>query len=69
MSKRIQACRFVFTINDFTYEEEQAVMNLSNYPGIVYAIAEEEHLEEGTPHIQGYIHFVYKKIEKISKIY
>lgn len=64
MSKRIQACRFVFTINDFTYEEEQAVINLSNQPGIAYAIAEEEHLEEGTPHIQGYVHFNYKKDRK-----
>lgn len=61
---RVQAVRFVFTINNFTQEEEELVMNLPNITGIKYCIAEEEHLEEGTPHIQGYIHFERKRDRK-----
>lgn len=55
MSKCERAMRWVFTINNFTYEEEELVRQLEFNDNINTVIAEEEHLEEGTPHIQGYI--------------
>ena len=55
MMKRVRARRWVFTINNFTYEEEEAVRNLEINEDVEAVIAEEEHLEEGTPHIQGYL--------------
>ena len=58
MSKNTRARRWVFTINNFTYEEEEAVRALELNEKITTVVAEEEHLDdpEQTPHIQGYIH-------------
>lgn len=58
-----QVVRCCFTINNFTQEEEELVRDvLPNRKDIIKAIiAEEEHLEEGTPHIQGYIEFKSRK--------
>lgn len=56
MSSNPRAKRWVFTINNFTYDEEELVRNLEINPLIETVVAEEEHLNEGTPHIQGYIH-------------
>ena len=61
MQRAERAARWVFTINNFTVEEEDLVRNLGNNPDVKYIIAEEEHLEEGTPHIQGYIHMKDRK--------
>lgn len=47
--------RWCFTINNFTQEEEEAVMNLPEQDWVKSVIAEEEHLDEGTPHIQGFM--------------
>ena len=45
-----------FTINNFTEDEKQKVEEIIlNHCD--YGIAEIEHEEEGTPHIQGYFHF------------
>lgn len=52
---RVRAIRWVFTINNFTQEDEEAVMNLPDQPWCKCTVAEEEHLDEGTPHIQGYL--------------
>ena len=63
MKKEAQGVRWVFTINNFTYEEEELIRNMNQNPNVKFIIAEEEHLEEGavcvcegTPHIQGYLH-------------
>ena len=47
--------RWCFTINNFTQEDEEAVMNLPEQDWCKSVIAEEEHLDEGTPHIQGFM--------------
>nr|QIV13138.1 replicase [Po-Circo-like virus] len=59
--QRVRAIRWCFTINNFTYEEEEAVRNLELNPEVDAVIAEEEHLDEGTPHIQGYLRLKTKK--------
>lgn len=51
---RIRGTRWCFTINNFTQEEEELVMNMPSTGWVKSMIAEEEHLFEGTPHIQGY---------------
>ena len=48
---------WVFTINNFTESDEQALENLENSPAVNRIIAEHEHLDSGTPHIQGYVSF------------
>ena len=55
------AKRWVFTINNFTYEEQIIVVNLKDNENIDYIIAEMEHLETGTPHIQGFLKTKEKK--------
>lgn len=67
MTKRVRAQRWVFTINNFTYEEEEAVRALETNDKVKSVVAEEEHIDdpEQTPHIQGYIHTtvqVYKTV-------
>ena len=54
-----------FTINNFTEEEKQKVTQIIEV-NCDYGIAEIEHEEEGTPHIQGYFHF--KNQRKFSQI-
>lgn len=54
-SGRVRATRWVFTINNFTQEDEEAVMNLPYQDWCKSVIAEEEHLYDGTPHIQGFM--------------
>lgn len=54
-----RAMRWVFTINNFTYEEEELVRALESNELIKSCVAEEEHIDDPinkTPHIQGYIH-------------
>ena len=69
MQKEQQGVRWVFTINNFSYEEEEIIRNLDQNPNVKYVIAEEEHLDQGTPHIQGYLHMKSKtrrrQIERI----
>ena len=52
-----QARNWIFTINNFTESDEQFVELLSLDEDVNRIIAEHEHLEEGTPHIQGYVSF------------
>ena len=49
------AKRWVFTINNFSYDEHIIVQNLKDNENIEYIIAEMEHLDDGTPHIQGFL--------------
>ena len=56
MARNPRARRWVFTINNFTYEEQFLIENLETDIRTKYIIAEMEHLNEGTPHIQGYWH-------------
>ena len=55
----IRSRGWVFTINNFTEEEKQHIIELINDPRVQYGIAETEHEGEGegTPHIQGYIYW------------
>lgn len=48
---------WIFTINNFNEDDENHVINLAEDDDVNRLIAEHEHLEEGTPHIQGYISF------------
>ena len=52
-----QGRNWVFTINNFTEADEDYVVGLSDDDDVLRIIAEHEHLEDGTPHIQGYISF------------
>lgn len=58
---RKQAIRWCFTINNFNDTEEQLVIALKDKPGVKCAVAEKEHLTDGTPHIQGFVAFHKKK--------
>lgn len=53
----LRARNWVFTINNFTEADEDYVVGLSDDEDVRRIIAEHEHLEEGTPHIQGYVSF------------
>ena len=50
MARNPRARRWVFTINNFTYEEQCLVENLETDTRTKYIIAEMEHLDTGTPH-------------------
>lgn len=54
-AENIQAKNWVFVINNFTQDDVDNVMALENNCDAI--IAEYEHLNEGTPHIQGYVSF------------
>lgn len=57
MSGLGRARRWVFTINNFTENDENAVLALEQRDEVVTVIAEHEVGEQGTPHIQGYVVF------------
>lgn len=62
MSNRyIRNCNWVFTINNFTEDDIKKVEALADHREVHRIIAEKEHLNEGTPHIQGYVSFVVAK--------
>ena len=52
-----RARNWVFTINNFNEADEDYVIGLSDDDDVNRIIAEHEHLNEGTPHIQGYVSF------------
>lgn len=55
--KNTRGRNWVFTINNFTEEDENCVKALADKEDVKRIIAEHEHLQEGTPHIQGFISF------------
>lgn len=57
MTSGRQGRNWVFTINNFEEEDEAHVIGLSDDDDVIRIIAEHEHLNEGTPHIQGYVSF------------
>lgn len=57
MSSGQRGRNWVFTINNFTEADEDYVIGLSDDEDVSRIIAEHEHLDEGTPHIQGYVSF------------
>jgi len=48
---------WVFTINNFTESDENIIIELADDDDVRRLIAEHEHLDNGTPHIQGYVSF------------
>lgn len=52
-----QGKNWIFTINNFNEADEDYVIGLADDDDVHRIIAEHEHLENGTPHIQGYISF------------
>lgn len=55
----MQSRRWTFTVNNFTAEEEQAIKEAPEC--FTYVVFGREHLEEGTPHLQGYFELERKK--------
>lgn len=55
MSKRVRKRSYVFTINNYTFDDMAEVILLSDYSR--YVIAGFEVGSQGTPHIQGYVYF------------
>lgn len=61
MSNRVRAMCWCFTINNFTEADEDYVIGMADDDDVKRIIAEHEHLNEGTPHIQGYVSFYDRK--------
>ena len=59
--KNAKRFKMGFTINNFTEIDQQVIQALENNDEVDYLIAEMEHLDEGTPHIQGYIRMKERK--------
>lgn len=47
-----------FTINNFNENDEMCVIDMADDDDVYRMVAEHEHLDQGTPHIQGYVSFV-----------
>ncbi|AGS36206.1 replication-associated protein [Circoviridae 9 LDMD-2013] len=52
---------WVFTLNNYTEEEYEQLVELAESEDVSYAIYGKETGDSGTPHIQGYIRFARKK--------
>jgi hypothetical protein len=48
----------MFTINNYTNEEKDALLNISQDAGVAYLMYGEEVGEQGTPHLQGHLECV-----------
>lgn len=53
----IRSRGWCFTLNNWTEEDELEVWDLSTNPDVRYGVVGSEVGEEGTPHLQGYVHF------------
>lgn len=51
---------FVFTLNNYTYEQEESIKNLCNNKVTFVAYSHEIAPSTGTPHLQGYLHHTEK---------
>jgi Putative viral replication protein len=60
-SKMPICARYVFTTNNYTQEEEQALVEAATSDLVQYLVYGREVGESGTPHLQGYVRF-HKKI-------
>ena len=49
--------KWCFTINNYTEEDEQNLLDELTPDKVVYAIVGREKGESGTPHLQGYVYF------------
>ena len=49
--------KWCFTINNYTEEDEQNLLDKLTPDKVVYAIVGREKGESGTPHLQGYVYF------------
>lgn len=65
-TKKVQAKRWVFTLNNYTQEEENKLRELE----CEWLIFGHEHQEEGTPHLQGAFTFAKRMYQsKIKKLF
>ena len=56
-TNRSRAKRWVFTLNNYTAGEEQALADLLESDHVTYGVYGRETGESGTPHLQGYVVF------------
>ena len=57
MAANPKARGWIFTINNWTEEDERAVLTLSEQENVKYLICGKEVGESGTPHLQGAVYF------------
>jgi len=53
---RVRSNRVCFTLNNYNDEDVEKIKNLENNNDVVYMVVGEEVGENGTPHLQGFIH-------------
>lgn len=53
---RVRSNRICFTLNNYTIEDVERILNYENDERIVYMVVGQEIGESGTPHLQGFIH-------------
>lgn len=54
---RVRSNRVCFTLNNYTVDDCQTILDLENHEDLIYMVVGEEEGESGTPHLQGFVHW------------
>lgn len=57
MTRNTKHYAYVFTVNNWTDDDIACIMSMEEDPSVTYYIVGFEVGEQGTPHLQGYVHF------------